>query len=72
MGEYRLIILINIINKIMEKIIYNRIINATKKYGLLSDNQMENKRNKFIKITICIITKAIYAIWKNGDIASLL
>ncbi len=47
-------------DKIIEKIIYNRIVNTAEKYGLFPDNQIKNRKNKFIKIIIRIITKAVY------------
>jgi hypothetical protein len=60
LGAYKPIALLNSINKIIEKIMGERIAVATKKYNLLSQSQIENRLGRLIKLAIRIIIDAIY------------
>ena len=49
---YKFIILLNFINKIIKKIINERIVAAAEKHNLLSQNQMKNYLRCLIKFAI--------------------
>ena len=57
---YRFIALLSAINKIIKKIISNKIIAVIKKYNLLSQNQMRNCLDHLIKLIIQMIINAVY------------
>ena len=62
---YRLIALLNTMNKILKSIMINKITELTKKNSLLSKSQMSAKRKKEIETTLKLLTKEIHAIWKQ-------
>ena len=59
---YKLIALLNTMNKILKSIIINKITELAKKNSLLSKSQMSAKREKEIETTLKLLTKEIHAI----------
>ena len=59
---YRLIALLNTMNKILKSIMINKITKLAKKNLLLSKSQMSAKRKKEIETTLKLLTKEIHAI----------
>jgi hypothetical protein len=63
---YRLIILLNIMNKIMKSIMSRRIAWLTKTYRLLFDSHMRCRKNRSIESTLKLLTKQIYIVWDKS------
>ena len=59
---YRLIALLNTMNKMLKSIMINKITKLAKKNLLLSKLQIKTKRKKEIKTTLKMLTKEIYTI----------
>ena len=63
LGSYRLIALKNIIAKIVEKIIANRITEEAEARGLLSWNQMGARKNRSTLSALELLTGSIQTAW---------
>jgi hypothetical protein len=59
---YRLITLLNTLNKSLESIISRKIFYLTKTYRLLLDTQMRIKKDKFIELALKLLTKQIHIV----------
>ncbi len=62
LGIYKLIILLNIINKIIETTIYRCFLDIIEKYRFFSEKQIDNKIIRLIELTIRIVIEMIYMI----------
>ena len=69
---YKSIILLNIIDKILESIMTNRLAWTTKTYNLLFNLYMKKKREISSKLTIYALMKRIHAIWENKRVINAL
>jgi hypothetical protein len=71
-GAWRLISLLNIIGKIVKTAFARRITNVAKAKHLLSDGQINNKRERSTDLAVKMVIKAATKARKNGEIVSLL
>jgi hypothetical protein len=69
---YKLIILLNTLNKIMKSIMTIRLNYATKKHHLLFKKHFENRKNIVSKHVLHYIMKIINSIWISKKIATML
>ncbi len=59
-GIYRLIALLNIINKVIEIMIYKHLSDIMEEYGFFSEGQMDNRIARSIELAIRVVIEAIY------------
>lgn len=71
-GAYRPIALLNAMNKVIKKIISDRIATAAEYNDLLPERQMGNRRHRSTEMAIRMITEAVHATWRSSGKASLL
>ncbi len=71
-GVYRLIVLLNMIDKVIETAICRHLSDTMEEYGLFFEGQIDNKVARSIELTIRIVIKAIYTVWQCGVMVSLL
>jgi hypothetical protein len=64
---YRLIILLNTLNKTLKLIMSRKIFYLTKIYRLLLDTQMRIKRDRFIESTLELFTKQMHIVWDQSN-----
>jgi hypothetical protein len=64
---YRLIVLLNTLNKSLESIIDRKIFYLTKTHRLLLDTQMRVRRSRFIELALKLLTKQIHIIWDQSN-----
>jgi hypothetical protein len=69
---YKLIVLLNIINKLMKSIMTTRLSYAAKKHNLLLKEHFENQKNIVSKHALHYIIKIINSIWVNKKITTML
>jgi hypothetical protein len=62
-NTYKLIVLLNILDKILKSMIARRINDLTKTYDLLFVNQMNERKNRNCKTILKLLTKQIHMIW---------
>jgi hypothetical protein len=60
---YKLIILLNTLNKILKSIITRRINNLAKTHDMLSISQMRNHKNKNCETTLKLFIEQIHIVW---------
>jgi hypothetical protein len=60
---YRLIILLNTLNKTLKLIMSRKIFYLTKIYRLFLDTQMRIRRSKFIELVLEFFTKQMHIVW---------
>jgi hypothetical protein len=61
-SRWRLISLLNTISKIFKTIVGERFINVIKEAKILPKGQIRNRKGRFIKLVIRLITKVIYIV----------
>jgi hypothetical protein len=64
---YRLIILLNTLDKFLKSIIDRKIFYLTKTHRLFLDTQMRIRRSRFIKIVLKLLTKQIHIVWDQSS-----
>jgi len=64
---YRLIALLNIIGKVMDKVLIKRILFIADAYGLLLRTYIGGRVAAGYKHAIYLLLKKIYATWQTGD-----
>ena len=64
--SYKSIALLNTLSKILKLIISKRIRYVVKTHATLSNTQMRIKKQRFVDITLQLITKKIHTIWNNS------
>jgi hypothetical protein len=65
---YRSIALLNILDKTLKSIVARRISSLAKTHNLLSDNQMNDRKNRSCETALKLFTKQIHTIWNmNKD-----
>ena len=69
---YKSIILFNIIDKIFESIMTNKLAWATKTHNLLFNLHIRKRRDISLKLTIYILIKRIHATWENKRVINVL
>ena len=71
---YRPIALLNTLGKLLERIVVDRISQATETYHLLPDYQMGARRSRLAVTALSLLTEQIHTVWKQdpGLVASVL
>ena len=71
---YRLIALLNIVGKVIDKVLIKWMLFIADAYGLLLYTYIGGKAAAGYKYTVYLLLKKIYAIWQTGeeDVVSLL
>jgi hypothetical protein len=64
---YKLIILLNTLNKTLKSIMSRKIFYLTKIYRLLLDTQIRVRRDKFIELVLELLTKQMHIVWDQSN-----
>ena len=64
--SYKLIVLLNTLNKTLKSIISERIRYVVETHATLSNIQMKVKKQRFVNTTLQLITKKIHTIYNNS------
>jgi hypothetical protein len=64
---YRIIALLNTLDKFLKSIMNRKIFYLTKTHRLLLDTQMRIRRDKFIETTLKLLTKQIHIVWDQSN-----
>ena len=62
-GSYRPIAIKNTLNKILERVIADRIVDMAKEYALLPQSQMGARKNRLILSAFILFTATIKSAW---------
>lgn len=73
-GSFRPIALLNTLGKLLERIVADRISQATETYCLLPDTQMGARRNRSAATALDLLTEQIHTVWAQdpGLVATVL
>ena len=72
LGGWRLITLLSALGKVIETAIGKRIAEAVETHRLLPEGQMGNRKERSTELAIRVVTNAVFTVWANKVVASLL